>query len=187
MMQSSSYSVYDSSYRSKLVEVYERCGGSGPTDIPLGPWDAGRERFCSSKKWHTTKENETCDSVAKAHPGVAGHTLYKYNENFIADCRKLRAGIKLCLPEICPIHVVQPGDTCESIEEENDLETGRARDFNWWIKSDCSDLQEATDLYGKPICIGAYPQETYGPPIKFSSANGPPIPQLRMDDDDDDE
>ncbi|RBR26163.1 uncharacterized protein FIESC28_01054 [Fusarium coffeatum] len=187
MMQSSSYSEYDSFYRSKLVEVYEKCGGSGPTDIPLTPWEEGRERFCPTKKYHTTKGNETCDSIAKAHPGVAGYDLYVHNKRFIADCRKIRAGIKLCLPPICPIHVVQPGDTCESIEQENDLETGRVRGGNWWIKSDCSDLQEATDLYGKPICIGYYPQETYGPRIKFSSANGPPIPQLRMDDDDDDE
>jgi hypothetical protein len=121
------------------------------------------------------------------------------NKDLIADCRKIPAGIKLCLPMTCPIHVVQPDDTCRSIERENGLIIGDVRDFNWWIKSDCSDLHEATDLCGKPICIGAYgkkepgswqasiwrtqdPDETYAR-IKFSSANGPPIPQLRMDDD----
>jgi hypothetical protein len=106
-MQSSPYSVYDSFYRSKLEEVYEKCGGSGPTEIPLPPFGEKKfEDFCPTKKYHTTEESDTCDSIAKAHPGVAGYSLYMHNTNRIADCRKIPAGTKLCLPPICPIHVV---------------------------------------------------------------------------------
>ncbi|KAH7191800.1 uncharacterized protein B0J16DRAFT_410583 [Fusarium flagelliforme] len=199
MMQSSSYSIYNSFYRRKLGEVYKKCGGSGPTDIPPPPIvEKERERFCLTKKYYTTKENDTCDSIAKAYPGVAGRFLYMSNRDFIADCRKIPAGIKICLPMTCPIHVVQPDDTCWSIERENRLRNHDVEYFNSWIKSDCSNLHEATDLYGKPICIGAYgvkeagswqasiwrthdPNETYSR-IKFSSANGPPIPQLIKND-----
>ncbi|KAM0542828.1 hypothetical protein ACHAPJ_012608 [Fusarium lateritium] len=189
-MQSSAYSVYDSYYQSELEKVYKTCGGSGPTEIPPPPKVEEAVDFCLTEKYYTTKEGDTCDSIAKANPGVAGVWLYMGNQERIADCRKVRAGIKLCLPTTCPTYVVQQNDTCWSIERAQSLDVDDVEYFNSWINADCSNLQKATDFYGKTICIGAFGSKHAGSWIrdddkekedvaspalrlKHSSANGP--------------
>jgi hypothetical protein len=189
-MQSSSYSVYNRYYQAQLEKVYKTCGGSGPTEIPPPPKvEEESEDFCLSNKYYTTKEGDSCDSIAKANPGVAGVSLYMGNQELIADCRKIRAGIKLCLPTTCPTYVIQPKDTCWSIERAQGLREDDVEYFNSWINIDCSNLQKATDFYGKSICIGAYGAKHAGSWIeeeeeetdvassalrlRHSSANGP--------------
>ena len=189
-MQSSAYSVYDSYYQSELEKVYKTCGGSGPTEIPPPPKVEEAVDFCLTEKYYTTKEGDTCDSIAKANPGVAGVWLYMGNQERIADCRKVRSGIKPCLPTTCPTYVVQQNDTCWSIERAQSLDVDDVEYFNSWINADCSNLQKATDFYGKTICIGAFGSKHAGSWIrdddkekedvaspalrlKHSSANGP--------------
>ncbi|KAJ4087132.1 hypothetical protein NW760_013789 [Fusarium oxysporum] len=187
-MQSSSYSVYNKYYQARLERVYKTCGGSGPTEIPPPvKVEEKPEEFCLNDKWYTTKEGDTCDSIAKANPGVAGVYLYMGNQELIADCRRIRAGIKLCLPTACPTYVIQPKDTCYSIERAQKLRLDDVEYFNSWINIDCTNLHKATDFYGKSICIGAFgskypgswvreePADVADPAmrLKHSSANGP--------------
>jgi hypothetical protein len=186
-MQSSSYSVYNLYYQAKLEEVYKTCGGSGPTEIPPPPTKVEESvKFCLTSKYYTTKEGDTCDSIAKAHPGVAGVFLYMGNQELIVNCRAIPAGRKLCLPSTCPTYVVKPGDTCWSIERAQHLNVDDVEFYNSWINVDCSNLLKATDFYGKPICIGPFGADSAnsmslmsnkdsseGLRIKFSSANGP--------------
>ncbi|KAF5692427.1 hypothetical protein FDENT_2949 [Fusarium denticulatum] len=187
MMQSSSYSVYNHYYQSQLEKVYKTCGGSGPTELPPPQKVEDTVDFCLTNKYYTTKEGDSCDSIAKAYPGVAGVFLYMGNQKLIGDCRKIPAGIKLCLPTTCPTYVIKPGDTCWSIERAQGLDIDDVEYFNSWINVDCSNLQKATDFYGKTICIGAFGSKQAGSriryqdnnvaspklQIKFSSANGP--------------
>ncbi|KAH7231448.1 hypothetical protein MRS44_015991 [Fusarium solani] len=189
MMQSSSYSVYNRYYQSELEKVYKTCGGSGPTEIPPPPKVEESVDFCLTEKYYTTKEGDTCDSIAKANPGVAGVFLYMGNQELIADCRTIPAGVKLCLPTTCPTYVVKPDDTCWSIERAQGLYIDDVESFNSWINIDCSNLHKATDFYGKTICIGAFGSEHAGSwiqdedkeadvaspalQLRHSSANGP--------------
>jgi hypothetical protein len=193
-MQSSSYSVYNKYYQARLEKVYKTCGGSGPTEIPPPiKVEEKPEEFCLNDKWYTTKEGDTCDSIAKANPGVAGVYLYMGNQELIPDCRKIRAGIKLCLPTACPTYVIQPKDTCYSIDRAQKLRLDDVEYFNSWINVDCTNLHKATDFYGKSICIGAFgskypgswvreePSDVAEPAmrLKHSSANGP-VPKPRV-------
>lgn len=213
MMQSSPYSVYNHYYQSQLEKVYETCGrsgsvslfsvdsdsesdsGSGSTEIPPPLTVEETMDFCLSKKYYTTKEGDTCDSIAKGNPGIAGVFLYMGNQELIADCRKIPAGIKLCLPTTCPTYVVKPDDTCWSIERAQGLYFDDVEHFNSWINIDCSNLHKATDFYGKTICVGAFGSNHVGTwvdeedkeadvaspdrQLRHSSANGPvPRPQV---------
>ncbi|EGU73091.1 hypothetical protein FOPG_14764 [Fusarium oxysporum f. sp. conglutinans race 2 54008] len=183
IMQSSSYSIYDHFYQSQLEKVYKTCGGSGPTEIPPPPKVEKPEEYCLTNKYYTTKEGDTCDSIARANPGVAGVYLYMGNQELIGDCRDLPAGLKLCLPTTCPIYVVKPGDTCWSIERSLKVIEDTVEDYNSWINVDCTNLQKATDFYGKPICIGPFGAGSRSAssdavaktPLRFSSANGPEV------------
>jgi len=193
-MQSSSYSVYNRYYQSRLEEVYKKCNVSGPTEIPPPLRVEKTVEFCLSEKYYTTKKGDTCDSIARAHPGVAGVFLYMGNQEIIPDCRDIPAGRRLCLPSSCPIYVVKPGDTCWSIERSLGLPVDEVEYYNSWINVDCTNLQKATDFYGKPLCIGPFGAgssdsmslmsntKAYNPGlrIKFSSANGPvPKPAVK--------
>ncbi|KAF4499732.1 hypothetical protein FAGAP_4079 [Fusarium agapanthi] len=186
IMQSSSYSIYDHFYQSQLEKVYKTCGGSGPTEMPPPPKVEKPEEYCLTNKYYTTKEGDTCDSIARANPGVAGVYLYMGNQELIGDCRDISAGIKLCLPTTCPIYVVKPGDTCWSIERSLKVIEDTVEYYNSWINVDCTNLQKATDFYGKPICIGPFGAGSRSAssdavaktPLRFSSANGPQVVRM---------
>ncbi|KAH6871829.1 hypothetical protein B0T10DRAFT_590608 [Thelonectria olida] len=188
MMQSSQYSLYDEYYKEELELVYKTCGGSGPTDIlpPLKEEEAETD-FCLTSKYYTTKEGDTCDSISKAS-GVSGALLYMGNQNAIGDCRKVPAGLKLCLPMTCKTYYVQPGDTCFGIETSLGLPWDDVQFYNSWINRACTDLQTATDFYGKSICISALGDlssvaEVSSIQRKISSANGPTVVRLAPPED----
>ncbi|KIL83602.1 hypothetical protein FAVG1_13184 [Fusarium avenaceum] len=193
-MQLSSYSVYNKYYQARLEKVYKIYGGSGLTEIPPPiKVEEKPEEFCLNDRWYTTKEGDICDSIAKANPGVAGVYLYMGNQELIPDCRKIRAGIKLCLPTACPTYVIQPKDICYSIDRAQKLRLDDVEYFNSWINIDCTNLHKATDFYGKSIYIGAFgskypgswvreePFDVAEPAmrLKHSSANGP-VPKPRV-------
>ncbi|KAK7419026.1 hypothetical protein QQX98_003528 [Neonectria punicea] len=153
--RSSQYSLYDEYYMEELELVYKTCGGSGPTDIPPPLKEEEEETaFCLTSEYYTTKEGDTCDSISKAS-GVSGALLYMGNQEAIGDCRKVPAGLKLCLPTTCKTYYVQPDDTFFSIETSQGLPWDDVQFYNSWVNRDCSNLQTATDFYGKSVCISA--------------------------------
>ena len=156
-MQSSSYSMYDETYKWNLEYIYARCGGKGPTALPPPLPSAAAAppppAYCVSGARRTTKAADTCDSIAAA-AGVSAAALYMGNQDLVRDCRAVAPGLALCLPLPCVTYRVRPGDTCGSIEVALGLEVGALRRYNAWIGAACDGLQEATDFYGKTICAG---------------------------------
>ncbi|OBS25925.1 hypothetical protein FPOA_06458 [Fusarium poae] len=187
IMQSSQYSIYNEYYKQKLEHVYKTCGTSGPTDIP--PPLKVKEKpndFCLTGKYYTSKEGDTCDSISK-EAGVSGALLYIGNQEDILDCRKLPAGLRLCLPMTCDTHYVKPKDTCFSIERALGIRTESIQRYNSWLNRDCSNLQVGTEFYGRSICVSPLGSESSIQAIskastitrKTSSGNGPAV--LRTD------
>ncbi|SCO90201.1 uncharacterized protein FRV6_14329 [Fusarium oxysporum] len=156
IMQLLSYSIYNHFYQSQLEKVYKTCSGSGLTEMPPPPKVEKPKEYYLINKYYTTKEGDTCDLIARANLGVAGVYLYIGNQELIGDYRDIPAGIKLCLPTICPIYVVKPGDTCWSIKQLLKVIEDTIEYYNSWINIDYTNLQKATDFYGKPICIGPF-------------------------------
>ncbi|RTE79638.1 hypothetical protein BHE90_005873 [Fusarium euwallaceae] len=175
MMQSSQYSIYNEYYKEQLEYVYKTCGGrTGPTDIPpplktVKPVEAP---FCVTNKRYMTKEGDTCDSIAKASR-VSGAALYMGNQELIGDCRNIPANLRLCLPLECETYTVQPEDTCVKIESRLELEFDSLRFYNSWLKYDCSNLQPATDFYGKAICVSPHGGTFTGTVPDSAPTNGP--------------
>jgi hypothetical protein len=44
---------------------------------------------------------------------------------------------------------VRPSDTCLTIEKALGLDSGKVRTYNTWINTACTNLQDATEFYGK--------------------------------------
>lgn len=153
-MQASQYSIYDDYYKDELEFVYKTCGKTGPTDIPppLTKPTIPEPPFCLSNNHYTTKTGDTCQSISNS-TGVSGAALYTGNQNIMYNCLDVDAGLELCLPMTCTTYFVNPSDTCVLIEIALDLDFGKVRSYNNWINADCSNLQAATDFFGKNICV----------------------------------
>jgi hypothetical protein len=154
MMQSSRYSIYDEHYKSELEYVYSKCGGTGPTDIPapLAIEEPTPAPYCVTGVRYTTKAGDTCESISNA-TGVSSAALYMGNQETLKDCSAIEAGISVCVPMTCQTYYVRPSDTCTSIESALELDFGTLRSYNSWLNFDCSNLQAATDFYGKMVCV----------------------------------
>ncbi|KAH2000894.1 hypothetical protein KXV97_007434, partial [Aspergillus fumigatus] len=145
MMQRTPYSVYDEYYQTVLKTVHERCGLTGPTDIPPSPitLPEQEEPICLSGTKLTTVEGDTCDSIAQTN-GLSSAALYMGNQDQIYNCSKIEANLNLCLPLPCgQTYVLQPDDTCTSIESATSLQVGDLRAFNPWISFACDNLHIA--------------------------------------------
>ena len=154
MMQSSQYSVYNEYYKEELEYVYETCGGKGPTDIPppLMAEPPIPAPYCLTGSRYITVEGDTCESISNA-TSVSSASLYMANQELLKDCSQISAGIVACIPVTCQTYYVRPSDTCISIETALEFEFGSLQTYNSWINHDCSNLQPATDFYGKMICV----------------------------------
>lgn len=154
MMQSSQYSAYDKVYQEQLQYVYSHCDMQGPTEIlpPLIPQPVSPTPLCITGRIYTTKGGESCESIANG-TNVAGSTLYMANQDILTRCSDLSPGVDLCLPLTCETFFVRPQDDCSSIEAETGLIQGQLRQYNSWLNADCSNLQSATNFYGKNICV----------------------------------
>ncbi|KAF2466137.1 uncharacterized protein BDR25DRAFT_237808 [Lindgomyces ingoldianus] len=173
IMQSSQYSIYDSFYKTELEYVYAQCGLKGPTDIPppLTATQPDASPYCVTGKRYTTKKGDTCESIANS-TSVSAAALYMGNQAILPDCRDVDPGANLCIPMTCQTYYVTKSDTCASIESALGIEHGMVRSFNSWLKSDCSNLQPATDFYGKIICVspqGGTFTGTFPPPAPTSN------------------
>jgi hypothetical protein len=70
--------------------------------------------------------------------------------------------MKLCIPMACTsTYLLQPNDTCVSIEAEQSYEIGDVRRYNPWVEFDCSNLQSTTGIHGHVICLGNQGGSTY--------------------------
>lgn len=136
---------------------------TSPTEIapPLETVQLDPASYCLTEKWYTTQPGDTCGSIAKNN-SVSAAYLYMSNQNLIKDCSDVKAGIGLCLPMTCKTYELQPTDTCWSIERS----FGAFRtlpQYNSWLNSACSNLQSATDFYGKTICVSPQGGTAYKP------------------------
>jgi hypothetical protein len=160
MMQSTSYSVYDSKYQTEFEYINQACGLSLPTDIPEplmvidDPYE-DTDEFCASDILYITQVGDTCDKIATEFK-VASAALYMGNVN-LRDCFSIPVGTKLCMPFSCEgIYTLKEGDTCISIEEELGIKNALGatiRRYNPWLDYDCLNLHEASDVaYGHVLC-----------------------------------
>ena len=187
MMQSSQYSIYDEVYKKELEYVYAQCGLTGPTDIPppLEIVQPAPLPYCLTGKRYTTKEGDTCESIAKSN-SVSAAGLYMGNQDLIKDCANVTPGVSVCIPMTCITYQVQEADTCFTIERAQGLKSGVLLKYNSWLDAGCTNLLSATGFYGKSICASpqggtfvdpttpAVPDATPNPSDGYSSKKGPP-------------
>lgn len=154
VMQSSQYSIYDEYYKEQLEYVYAQCKLTGPTAIP-DPLDTVQPEppsYCLSNKRYNTKQGDTCQSIASSN-SVSSAGLYMANQELLKDCSNVTPGLTVCLPMTCITHNLQPDETCFSVEKSLGLEFGLVQRYNSWLDVACTNLQPATDFYGKVICV----------------------------------
>ena len=146
--------MYDAFYQEQLEYVYDKCGGSGPTELPppITIPAPEPEPFCASETFYVTQIGDTCESIANA-TGVSAASLYMGNQALLPDCSDLEPGLSVCVPLGCKTYYLRPSDTCISVETALGLDFGLLQQYNTWIDSACSNLQAATDFYGKIICV----------------------------------
>jgi hypothetical protein len=176
LMQASRYSVYDENYKEQLEYVYAQCGFNGPTDIPQ-PLDEEQPvipPYCLSGKRYITRGSDTCESIANSS-SVSAAYLYMGNQDLVKNCSNINSELSVCLPITCITHHVQPSETCFSIEKTLSLEFGLVQRFNSWIDAGCTNLQSATEFYGKVICVS--PQGgTFKDPETPPASSPTPVP-----------
>ncbi|KAL2204346.1 hypothetical protein CC79DRAFT_1277976 [Sarocladium strictum] len=156
MMQASAYSVYDELFAEMLKHVNKECGVQGPTDPivpePLCDNDEDEDYLCDGGETHTSKEGDTCDSIAQAH-SVSASSLYYINADLV-DCNDVWTGQRLCLPDACEtVHIVQEGETCKSIAREYGVSPESIVDWNVALDSTCSNIWAENPFWGRTICV----------------------------------
>lgn len=155
IMQASHYSIYNEDYKAQLEYAQSKCGFSGPTDLPgsLTLIKPDPAPFCAFNRTYTTVKGDTCDIIALKY-NVSSASIFTGNSDIIASCSQLPAGVTLCIPLSCsPLYQLQLNDTCISIAEQNNIGYYDLAKFNPWIKSDCSNLHIASEVYGKMLCL----------------------------------
>ncbi|GES64143.1 pectin lyase-like protein [Aspergillus terreus] len=163
MMQSSPYSYYNEVFQHNLEVVMKNCDFITNTTIPqdlvlTAPED---EPLCVSGKTYTTKDGDTCTSIALEH-SVSSATLYMGNQDLIRDCQQVVVGKVLCIPLSCEhTYVLQEDDTCFSIERANSFPLFDSRikkiitlrQLNPWINAYCTNLQSTAWAFGRVLCL----------------------------------
>ncbi|KAB8225907.1 pectin lyase-like protein [Aspergillus novoparasiticus] len=155
MMQSSSYSIYDDHYKRVLEYAQNKCGITGPTDVPpqLVVETPAETPLCASGQTHTAQSDDTCDSLALQY-SVASAAIFRANSDVIYNCSWVPEGAELCMPLSCGSqYTLNSNDTCSTIEESQGLTVNSLRKYNPWILKDCSNLQVASQIYGNILCL----------------------------------
>ena len=140
------------------------CAVSFPTEV-LEPFttepieDEPIARICYSGNRYTTKVGDTCISIAKTKNVGAG-ALWAINPELGRRCKRIKAGLDICLPETCKTYEVKSQDTSLSIESENEIwYSGTLIGFNPILNKFCSNL-EINDI----ICVSP-PGEDFTPTL----------------------
>jgi hypothetical protein len=160
-MQASPYSIYHDPLQSnylqgRLKHIYSKCDvGDGATNIKDPQYIPIEEEDvpCFTDVTYTTKEGDTCDSIALPY-SVASAALQSANTEHIANCTSIQPGRELCIPLSCnKLYVLQDEDTCESIEMSTDIALDSLRSYNPWINYFCDNLLSTVWIHGRLLCL----------------------------------
>lgn len=126
-----------------------------PTEPIVSPEDHFTSAPCYTGRTYTTKEGDSCDSIALEY-SLSAATLSWTNGN-INNCDDVGAGHLLCLPESCEhIHQVQEGDDCYRIGHSLGTWWQEIVDWNRALDSRCSNLWATSPpFWGHVVCISA--------------------------------
>ena len=186
MMQADAYTEdYDEDAKASYEYIAKAChlnvDNFNATDSAFnvtGPETTGD--VCVSGSTYTTKEGDSCDSIALSE-GVSAATLYYINSN-IFDCHKIAAGTELCLPFTCSsLHKVRTGETCLDIAMDASIWKDDLITFNSQLNWNCTNLHDAEPFWGTVLCVstpgGKYsspPPDNAHQPIDSESPVDPP-------------
>jgi len=84
---------------------------------------------------------------------VSAAVLYMGNQALIQNCQAVPAQVAICIPPTCQTYQIRPSDTCTPIQISLQTDFGLVLQYNSWLDPVCSNLQPATDLYGKVVCV----------------------------------
>ncbi|KAJ6107307.1 hypothetical protein N7523_008630 [Penicillium sp. IBT 18751x] len=165
MMQEDSYSnQYTADWQSTYEETALKC------NLTVANFNAIQSVFnvtvsvvssnslCVSGQTYTTKEGDTCDSIALEY-SVSAATMYYINPN-ILNCSSVWADTTPCLPQSCAsVYTVEVNDTCISIAANAGLLT--------------SDLVPGGTYTGQALnTTSSGDEEAVSPPVGATVANG---------------
>ncbi|CAG9990288.1 unnamed protein product [Clonostachys byssicola] len=155
-MQKSKHSAYDREYASMLAFVNKKCHIDSPitSSQQYPPNRSPLPRTCFSGKTITTKEGDSCDSIALAN-SISSSTLYYINPHLL-DCRSIESGMELCLPQTCTTYTVQEHEAADCVEIS--MAGGEGGwldliDWNLMLDSRCTNLWSTDPFWGHVVCI----------------------------------
>lgn len=164
MMQEDAYSdVYNDDWQSTYEYVATTC------NLTVTTFNATASAFnvsvpttattCLSGNIYTTKDGDTCDSIALSE-GVSAATMFYTNPN-ILNCSDIASGTSLCLPLTCTdVYSVQANDTCASVAVSNFITSADVINWNSQLSWNCSNLVSPDPYWGSVLCVSA-PGGTY--------------------------
>jgi LysM repeat protein len=175
LLQANAYSdAYTQDWESTYKAVAQAC------NITVSDFDPAQSAFnvtvpsvevnCVSGNTYTTKEGDTCDSIAQTY-GVSAATMFYINPT-IVNCSSIWTGTKLCLPNTCSsIYTVQANDTCSTIAADYGLLTVDVINFNSQLNVNCSNLVDPVPYWGSTLCVST-PGGTYtGQPLNTTTGD----------------
>ncbi|KAL4756310.1 LysM peptidoglycan-binding domain-containing protein [Aspergillus foveolatus] len=161
LLQANAYlDAYTQDWQSTYKAVAQACNLTvsdfDPVQSAFNVTVPSAEVDCVSGNTYTTKEGDTCDSIAQTFD-VSAATMFYINPN-IVNCSSIWAGTDLCLPQTCSsIYTVQANDTC--------LLTADVINFNSQLNVNCSNLVDPVPYWGSTLCFST-PGGTYtGQPL----------------------
>ncbi|PMD34386.1 carbohydrate-binding module family 50 [Hyaloscypha variabilis F] len=176
LMQANAFTpVYDDNWESTYEYV------AGACNISVVDFNATASAFnvtvpsstsnCVSGNMYTTKQGDTCDSIAQSK-SVSAATMFYINSN-ILNCSSILAGTSLCLPLACDsLYTVQANDTCTSIAVDAGIMTQNLLSYNSQLNWNCTNLQSINPYWGSTLCVST-PGGTYtGQALNTSTSTG---------------
>ncbi|RLL95511.1 hypothetical protein CFD26_104582 [Aspergillus turcosus] len=175
LLQANAYSdAYTQDWQSTYEAVAQACNltvsGFDPVQSAFNVTVPSVEVNCVSGNTYTTKDGDTCDSIAQAY-GVSAATMFYINPT-IVNCSAIWNGTDLCLPQTCTsIYTVQANDTCSTIAAAYGLFTADVINFNSQLNVNCSNLVDPVPYWGSTLCVST-PGGTYtGQPLNTTTSD----------------
>lgn len=108
---------------------------------------------CFSKQVYSTRDGETCDSIALAN-SVSAATLFYLNPNLL-NCSSIPAGQQLCLPERCQnlYQVKDKGEDCVIIGVNAGTSWNKLVSWNLALNEDCTNVFSTNPFWGRVLCV----------------------------------
>ncbi|KAH7121982.1 hypothetical protein B0J13DRAFT_531642 [Dactylonectria estremocensis] len=159
MLQADAYSdVYEENWASSYEYVATQCNltmdniNAAASAFNITARD-GTTNSCMSGNTYTTKQGDSCDSIALSR-GVSAATLYYINPNNFY-CSDITAGTSLCLPLTSEILcTVRDNNPCVSIEVDSDMVTDELLSYNYsQVTWNCTNLQDPNPYWGTTLWV----------------------------------